>query len=158
DDDDRAGAPGTMLLSYRLWQTQFGGDPGVVGRQILLDSESFTIIGVMAREFRFPAADASYWTPLRFNGEMYVDRNDNWHYGVGRLRDSVTLEKARAEMDVIAARSRQQYPKENKDVGAVLVRFSDEVSTQAKLLLYALSGAALCVLLIACANLANLLL
>src|SRR5262249_12960790 len=73
DADDRAGAPGTLLLSYRLWQTQFGGDPHIVGRQILLDAESFTIIGVMPREFRFPTADAVYWTPLRFNDEMYVD-------------------------------------------------------------------------------------
>jgi putative ABC transport system permease protein len=156
--DDRDGAAGTVLLSYRLWQTQFGGEAGVVGRQVLLDAESYTVIGVMPREFRFPTADASYWTPLRFNEEMYVDRNDNWHYAVGRLRDGVTLEQARAEMDVIAAQSKQQFPKENKDVGAVLVRLSDEVSTQARLLLYALSGAALCVLLIACANLANLLL
>jgi len=158
DADDRAGAPGTLLLSYRLWQTQFGGEPDVVGRQLLLDAESFTVIGVMPREFRFPTADAVYWTPLRLNQEAYVDRNDNWHYGVGRLRGGVTLEQARAEMDVLAAQSKQQFPKENKDVGAVLVRFSDEVSTQARLLLYALSGAAVCVLLIACANLANLLL
>jgi predicted permease len=158
ETDDRDGAPGTMLLSYRLWQTQFGGDAGIVGRQVLLDAQSYSVIGVMPREFRFPNADVLYWTPLRFSEAMYADRNDNWHYGVGRLRDGVTLEQGRAEMDVIAARSQQQFPQENKDVGAVLVRLSDEVSTQARLLLYALCGAALCVLLIACANLANLLL
>jgi putative ABC transport system permease protein len=156
--DDRDGAAGTLLLSYRLWQTQFGGDASVVGRQVLLDSEPHTVIGIMPRDFRFPSADAVYWTPLRFNEQMYADRNDNWHYAVGRLRDGVTFEQARAEMDVIAAQSKQQFPRENKDVGAALFRLSDEVSTQARLLLYALSGASLCVLLIACANLANLLL
>ena len=156
--DDRAGAAATMLLSYRLWQTQFGGDPAVVGRQVLLDAESYTVLGVMPREFRFPSSDAQYWTPLRFDEQAYADRNDNWHYGVGRLRASVTIEVAQAEMDVLAARSRQQYPAENKDTGAILVRLSDGVTSQAKLLLYALSGAAACVLLIACANLANLLL
>jgi len=158
DADDRAGAPGTILLSYRLWQTQFGGDAGVVGRQVLLDAESYTVLGVMPREFRFPSSDALFWTPLRFNEQMYVDRNDNWHYGVGRLRAGVSFEQAQAEMDVLAARSKQQFPAENKDVGAILYRLSDGVSQQAKLLLYALCGAAGCVLLIACANLANLLL
>jgi predicted permease len=158
DADDRAGAPGTILLSYRLWQTQFGGDPGVVGLQVLLDAESYTVLGVMPREFRFPSSDALFWTPLRFDEQMYVDRNDNWHYGVGRLRAGVSFEQAQAEMDVLAARSRQQFPAENKDVGAILYRLSDGVSQQAKLLLYALCGAAGCVLLIACANLANLLL
>jgi predicted permease len=157
-DDDRAGAPGTLILSYRLWQTQFGGDPAVVGRQVLLDAESYTILGVMPRAFRFPSADALYWTPLRFDEQMYVDRNDNWHYGVGRLRSGVTLTQARAEMDVLAARSKQQYPIDNKEVGALLEHLSDGVSSQAKLLLYALCGAAGGVLIIACANLANLLL
>ena len=158
DSDDRADSEGTLLLSYRLWQTQFGGDPGVVGRRVLLDSETHTVVGVMPPEFRFPSSEALYWTPLRFNEQMYVDRNDNWHIAVGRLRVGVTLEQARAEMDVLAARSKQQFPAENKDVGAILVRFSDDVSQQSRLLLYALSGAAACVLLIACANLANLLL
>jgi len=158
ESDDRFGAQGTLLLSYRLWQTQFGGDPTVVGRHVLLDSESFSIIGIMPREFRFPTPDALYWTPLRFPDEMYVDRSDNWHYGVGRLRDGVTFDQARAEMQVIAARSQQEHPKENKDVNAALFRFDDDVAPQTELLLYALCGAAACVLLIACANLANLLL
>src|SRR4051812_19439624 len=156
--DDRDGAAGTLLLSYRLWQTQFAGDPAVVGRQLLLDAESFTVIGVMPSTFRFPSAEAQYWTPLRFNEQMYADRNDNWHYGVGRLRAGVTLVQAQAEMDVLAARSKQQFPAENKNVGALIEPLSDGVSSQARLLLYALCGAAACVLLIACANLANLLL
>jgi predicted permease len=79
-------------------------------------------------------------------------------YVVGRLRPDVTLEQARAQMDLVAAQSRQQYPKENANVGATVIRFSDEVSQQSQLLLWALCGAAGCVLLIACANLANLLL
>jgi putative ABC transport system permease protein len=118
ETDDREGAPGTMILSYRLWQTQFGGDPSIVGRTLLLDAESFTVIGVMPQTFRFPSSEVSYWTPLRFNAQMYVDRNDNWHYSVGRLRAGVTLAQAQAEMDVIAAQSKQQFPAENKDVGA----------------------------------------
>ncbi|HEY1911583.1 MAG TPA: ABC transporter permease [Vicinamibacterales bacterium] len=157
-DEDRSGAPGTLLLSYRLWQTRFGGDRSIVGQQVLLDAESYTIIGIMPQDFRFPTSEALYWTPLRFNEEMYVDRNDNWHYAVGRLKPGVSIERARAEMDVIAAASRAQYPAENKDIGANLIGLGDQVPRQSRLLLYALSGAAACVLLIACANLANLLL
>src|SRR3954453_11142622 len=157
-DDDRAGAPGTIIFSYRLWQTQFGGDPAIVGTQVRLDAESYTVLGVMPREFRFPTADALFWTTVRFGEQAYADRTDNWHYGVGRLRPGVSRAQAQAEMDVLAARTRQQYPVENKNTGAVLVPLSDSVPQQARMLLYALSGAAACVLLIACANLANLLL
>ena len=156
--DDEGGAAGTMLLSYRLWQTRFGGDSSIVGQQVLLDNESHTVIGVMPREFRFPSSEAQLWTPLRFTEENYVDRGDNWMNAVGRLRSGVTVEQARAEMELIATQSRQQYPKENANVSASVIRFSDEVSQQSRLLLLALCGAAGCVLLIACANLANLLL
>src|SRR3954470_4928461 len=157
-DDDRAQAPGTIIFSYRLWQTQFGGDPAIIGKPVRLDTESYTVIGVMPREFRFPSADTLFWTTVRFDEQAYADRTDNWHYGVGRLRPGVTSAQAQAELDVLAARTRQQYPVENKNTGAVLVPLSDSVPQQARMLLYALSGAAACVLLIACANLANLLL
>jgi putative ABC transport system permease protein len=157
-DDDREGAPGTVLLSYRLWQTRFGADASIVGQQVLLDSESHTVIGIMPKEFQFPSSNAQYWTTLRFAEENYVDRGDNWLYAVGRLRTGVTIEAARAELEVIASRSRAQYPKENANIGAAIVRFGDEVSQQTRLLLYALCGASACVLLITCANLANLLL
>ena len=137
---------------------QFGGDAAVLGRQVLLDAESHTVIGVMPPAFRFPSNDAAFWTAVRLDEQAYVDRNDNWHYGVGRLRAGATLQRAQAEMNLLAAQLQRQYPAENKDVGAVLVPLSDGVSRQARLLLYALCGAAACVLLIACANLANLLL
>jgi putative ABC transport system permease protein len=155
--DDRDGAPGTVLLSYRLWQTRFGADQSIVGKQVRLDSETHTIIGVMPKEFQFPSSDSQYWTTLRFNEENYVDRGDNWLYSVGRLKKGVTIDAARAELDVIASRSRAQFPKENANIGAAVLPFR-ELSQQTRLLLYALAGASACVLLIACANLANLLL
>ena len=158
ESDDREGAPGTTMLSYRLWQTRFGGDPAIIGRQVMLDTESYVVIGVMAREFRFPTPDALLWVPLRLTAQAQTERNNNWMYSVGRLRAGVTLDAARAEMNLLAAQSKQQYPKENANVGAAVFRFSDEVSQQSRLLLVALCGAAGCVLLIACANLANLLL
>jgi predicted permease len=159
DTDDGAGAPGTLLLGYRFWQTQFGGDPNVVGRKVLMDDEPFTVIGVMPREFSFPAAEwSSFWMPLRLSERESSDRSNHSFNGIARLRRGVTLEQARAEMDVITARSRQEHPAENKDASADVLRFSDEVPEQSRLMLYALGGASACVLLIACANLANLLL
>jgi putative ABC transport system permease protein len=156
--DDVRGAAGTVILSYALWQTQFGGDPSVLGRKILLSDEPYTVIGVMGREFRYPSPTATFWIPMRFGEADDEDRTNHWLYGVARLKRGVTLAQARAEMDVIGARSRQQYPVENKDVGIELRRVSDEVPDQSRILLYALSGASACVLLIACSNLANLLL
>jgi predicted permease len=163
-DDDREGAAGTMILSYRLWQTEFGGDPNILGRQLSakadFDDATFTVIGVMPREFHFPRSDALFWITTRFGERDYqaAERTDNWLEAVGRLRRGVTLEQARAELQVIAAQLEQQYPRENKDTGAAVFRLGAEVSERSQLLLLALSGAAACVLLIACANLANLLL
>jgi predicted permease len=158
--DDRPGAPGTVMLSYQLWKTEFGGDPDIVGRSVTFNNSPFAILGVMRREFHFPASDVLFWTTTRFGERDYAagERTNNYLYVVGRLRRGVTLDQARREMDTIAAGSREQYPQDNKDTGAALFRLRDEVSERSRLLLLALSGAAACVLLIACANLANLLL
>jgi predicted permease len=147
-----------VILSYALWQAQFGGDRSVLGRKILLSDEPYTVIGVMSREFRYPSPTATFWIPLRFGEADDEDRTNHWLYAVARLKRGVTLAQARAEMDVIGARSRQQYPVENKDVAIELRRLNEEVPDQSRILLYALCGASACVLLIACANLANLLL
>jgi len=160
DADDRAGAPGTVLLSYRLWQTEFGGDPNVIGRMLTFDAVPYTVIGVMPREFHFPGSDSLFWITTRFTERDYQQsqRTNNYIDAVGRLRPGVALEQATTEMVMIAARLEQQFPKENKDTSATLSELAKEVSVRSRLLLIALSGAAACVLLIACANLANLLL
>ncbi len=156
--DDREGAPGTLLLSDGLWRGRFGGDPGVVGQRVLLDGEPCVIIGVMPRDFHFPQRDAKLWTAMRFSGEDYSDRTNRYIYGVARLKPGVSLEQARAEMGLVTAQLAHAYPKENAGTGATVIRLRDEVSNQARLLLATLLGAALCVLLIACTNLASLLL
>ncbi len=156
--DDQEGAPGTLLLSDGLWKGRFGADPGVVGQKVLLDGEPCVIIGVMPRDFHFPRRDAKLWTAMRFSGEDYGDRTNRYIFGVARLKRGVSLEQARAEMGLVTAQLAHAYPKENAGAGATIIRLRDEVSTQARLLLAALFGAALCVLLIACTNLASLLL
>jgi predicted permease len=163
-EDDRPGAPGTIILSYRLWQTEFGGDPGVIGQQLTakadFDDATFTVIGVMPREFHFPKSNSLFWITTRFSEREYQasERANNWLEAVGRLRRGTTPEQAEADLQVIAARLEREYPRENKDTGALVFPLGQEVSQRSRLLLLALSAAAGCVLLIACANLANLLL
>jgi predicted permease len=156
--DDRDGAPKTAVLSYGLWQRAFGGDPGVLGRKLDLDGKPHVVIGIMPPSFHFPDQEAELWTPFQFPNSAFEDRDDNYLNGVARLRPGVSLEQAQAEMNLIAGQLRREYPKELGNTGA-FVNFlrQDEVTAQRRLLLLALSGAALCVLLIACTNLANLL-
>ncbi len=151
-DDD-----GTVVISYGLWQGEFGGDPGVVGRSVVLDGAAQAVIGVMPRDFNFPTREARLWRPLRLAGDDYADRNDNWLHVIGRLRDGVTFEQARADMNGVAAEMERRFPRENEKVGANIYLLQDEFSSQSRLVLYSLCGAAICILLLACANLANLL-
>ena len=157
-EDGRAGAPGTVVLSYSLWQTAFGGDREIVGKPVSLDNQSYTVIGVMPADFRFPRRETLFWTPFRFQEADYKDRDDNMLEGIGRLKPEVSLAQARSELLLIAARLRKQYPKENEAVDLSVFALRDELSTESRLLLKGLCGAALCVLVIVCANLANLLL
>lgn len=157
-EDDRAGAPGTVILSYSLWQNVFGGEPSVLGKKVILNGEACTVIGVMPATFQFPNRETEYWIPTRYGADAYEDRNNNWLHVLARLKPGVSLEQAQAELTVIAAQLERQYPKENDKTGANVVRLRDELSQKSRMLLFALCGASLCVLLVACANLANLLL
>ncbi|MDP9176993.1 MAG: ABC transporter permease [Gemmatimonadota bacterium] len=157
-DEEREGDTGPVVLSYRVWQMQLGGDPAIIGRQIILDGSPRLVIGVMPRDFHFPRREVDLWR-LMGNQERDDDDVANTYWEVlARLRSGVTPEQAQAEMDLIARRVQQQYPDDQEGVGVFVNPLHDEVSTQSRLLLLALCGAAACVLLIACANLANLLL
>jgi predicted permease len=156
--DDQKGSPGTVVLSYALWQTAFGGDAHILGKAVSLDNESYTVIGVMPYDFHFPTRETQFWSPFRLWGEDYKDRNNNYLEGLGRLKPGVSPAQAQSELSLIASRLRGQYPKEMEKVGLSAITMRDELSTESRLLLKGMCGAALCVLIIACANLANLLL
>ena len=158
DGDDRDGAPATVVLSDRLWRTVFGADEGVIGRKITLDDGPVTIIGVMGREFSFPTSRAELWLPLVLNDQAFADRNNTYLRAIGRLRPGVSLASARSELTVIANRFMHQYPKENENTGATLNALHEELSGGSRTMVLALSGAAVCVMLIVCANLVGLLL
>jgi len=146
------------LLSYALWTSQFGGDRQVIGRSIQLDGVPHTVIGVMPPSFQFPARTVEAWTPLAFSEEDFEDRTDTYLKVVARLRPGVSIEQARRELALVAARLERQYPKENEGVGAVVLGLRDDLSERSRLLVLALCGATLCILLLACANLASLFL
>ncbi len=156
-EDDANGAPGTAVLNYQFWQQRFGGDPSILGRHVSLNDQPFTVIGVMPPDFRFPATDVQLWVPQRFGEDDYQDRTDNYITAVARLRPGVTVTQARADFVRVARQLEAQFPRENKDTSATVTSLRGDLSHQSKFLLFALSGAAACVLLIVCANLANLL-
>jgi putative ABC transport system permease protein len=153
-DDDRT----AVVLSYGLWQSQFGGDPGVLERTISLNGAPYSVIGVMPRGFYFPNRDTQLWTVLTFSEQNLASRDNSYIEGVGRLAPGVSFEQARAELEAIAARLARDYPEENAETGISFYRMRDAMSPRFRLMLLALGGATLCLLLLTCANLANLLL
>ncbi len=155
--DDAAGAPATAMLSYAYWRAHFNGDATVVGRALTLNDEPYTVLGVMPADFRFPDSSIAIWVPQRFPEAAYADRTDNFLIGVARLRPGVTLAQAQADFVRVAAILERQFPRDNERTSAVVSWMRDDVSSQPRFLILALGGAAACVLLIVCANLANLL-
>jgi predicted permease len=158
EEDDRSGAPGTVILSYGLWAERFGSDSSIVGRNISLDGAAFTVIGVMPRDFTYPRRDVAFWAAMRFDPSDFEDRNNSYLRVIGKLRRGVTLDAARAELKVVAAQLGRQFPVENGQLGVTVIRLREELPARSRTMFIALSAGAVCILLIACANLANLLL
>ena len=146
-----------VVLSYGLWRTHFGGDRGIIGASVQLEGEPYTVIGVMPPSFMFPSRETEAWTALILTEANYVDRSDTFLEVYGRLRPGVSFEQARKDFGVIGARLAKDYPNDNADSGALLLGMRDKLSPNARVLVLALCGAALCILLLACANLASLL-
>jgi putative ABC transport system permease protein len=150
--------PKVALLTYNFWRTQFGGDPRVIGRTLQLDSSSVAIIGVLPREFEFaPQGNAQIWVPLHLGSDMAGRRSLRWMPVIGRLASGVTPAQARVEMNAIDARLGAAYPQENSSIQIVMIPLRDKIIGQVQPLLLILFGAVGFVLLIACANVANLL-
>ncbi|HEY6401620.1 MAG TPA: ABC transporter permease, partial [Blastocatellia bacterium] len=158
EQDSRPDSARTVALSYAFWQGRFGGESGAIGRTLLLDNQVYTIIGVMPPRFKFWWAEV--WVPygLFGNEASVTSRTVGVGNGVvGRLKPGVTIAQARAEMSAIAARLGRQYPESNKDVGARITPLIELITRDIRQSLLALQGAVALVLLIACANVANLL-
>ena len=156
-EEDRTN-PNLVLLSYGLWQRRYAGDPDVVNRTMPINGIKYTILGVMPRDFVFRNREIAYWSPAHFTPADMANHGSHSLNVVARLKPGITLERAREEMNAIARRLQVQYPDENARIGAVVVPLREDLLGNTRLAVLVLMGAAGCVLLIACANLANLLL
>ena len=148
----------TVVLSYGLWQSQFAGDPRVLGRSVTLDGAPHAVIGVMPPGFHFPSRDVQLWTHLVLREQDFENRDNNYLEAVARLKPGVDMARARADLEVVAERLRRDYPEVNEDAGFSFFSMRDNMAPRYRLMLLGLIGASLCILLLTCANLANLLL
>ena len=155
-EDDKPGIAPVSIISHSAWSRLFGNDPNVVGRSIRMSGEAYTIIGVMPADFRF-GADTDAWIPIR-KAEDWTDRS-NPHLVIGRLRPDTTVETAQSDLATIFQRLKEAQPASiaQTEVGALITPYRERVVGNTRLPLLLLAGVVGCVLLIACANVANLL-
>ncbi len=157
-EDAELDAEPVALLGFDLWQNRFAGDDGIVGRKVRLSGQDVTVIGIMPPKFKFPIFQ-EVWRPLQIDLSDLQRGEGRTLEVVGRLRDGVSTAQARAEMNAIASRLAQQYPDTNEGVGVVVKSYVEEfIGGETPRLLYVMLGAVMLVLLVACANVANLLL
>jgi len=145
------------VLGANLWRTQFGSDRGVIGQTVRLDGKPYTVVGVMPPGYRFPSRDTEMWTPLLFAPDAFADRDNNMLHVVARLKPGVSMPSARAELATVNANIVRQHPEDDPKEWILMIGLHDEVSRNSRMLVLALCGASLCILILACANLASLL-
>src|SRR3954463_2098410 len=156
--EGRGGGEPVVILSYEFWQRRFAGDPNAIRQTITLSDQTYTIVGVMPRGFAFPSTRAQVWTPIAFNAAERATRDTNYIDVVARLKPGVSLEQAQANMNTVAQSQAQRYPQTNVGIGVKVVSLQEQMVGNVRPMLVVLLGAVAFVLLIACANVANLLL
>ena len=155
-DDDEAHAR-VVVLAEHIWKTRFGGDATIVGQAITLNGEPYTVVGVLPQRMRFPLR-GDVWLPLTWTSEQRAVRGNHNYLVIARLKPDADIGRARAELSTISQRLEQQYPADDKGWGALVAPLQQDLVRDVRWGLLVLLGAVACVLLIACANLANLLL
>ena len=155
--EDQPGKDGVVILSYGLWKSRFAEDPHAVGQLIELNARKYTIVGVMPASFHFPWSSQA-WIPLLMDSKSLGSRGSHWANAIGRLKLGVTVKAAQADLKLIASRLEKQYPNSNDKVGAAVTSLRDDMVGDSRRSLFMLLTAVGLVLLIACANVANLLL
>ena len=150
-----------VVLSYGFWQRSFGGDSSVIGRELSLSGRKYTVVGVMPERFqlRYPLPMASdLWRPMVLEGETLQNRRGHYLYVFGRLRRDVSVQRAQSALSALAVRQAAEFPETNRGWGARVIPLREDISSDVRPLLMIGSAAVALVLLIACANVANLLL
>jgi putative ABC transport system permease protein len=156
-DEDQVGHSHVVVLSYRFWQEHFGSNPDIVGHDINLDGEAYLVAGVMPASFRFPDF-AQMWTPMAWTDQERAVRGEHHYAVIARLKSGVEIKQAQAEMNTISERLQQLYPGDDKGWGATVLPLHDDLVSDVRPALLVLWGAVAFVLVIACANVANLVL
>jgi len=156
-DNFANGHSSVLVLSHGFWQRHLGADPDVVGKNVLLNGQKFTVIGIMPAEFDFPVG-AEAWVPLDLTVPQQADRADHYLQVIGRLKPGVPKAKAQADLETIAARLSKEYPQTNAGHSVRVTGLLDDLTFGSKQFVSVLMGSAGFVLLLACANVANLLL
>ncbi|HEU5411650.1 MAG TPA: ABC transporter permease, partial [Candidatus Acidoferrales bacterium] len=156
--EDKPGANYAVILSHGLWMANFGGDAQILGKQISLNGASYTVIGVMPRGFIFPDRTVQMWTPIGFSDAELVNHGSHYLHVIARLKSGVSLEAANADLAVVARNLAKQFPDSNSKEGAFAIPLRDRLTGSSRIAAMILLGAVGFVLLIACANVANLLL
>jgi putative ABC transport system permease protein len=155
-DEDREDKPGVVVISHKAWQERFGGDSDIIGRKLTLNGKPHTPIGVLPMNSSYDRGRTEIWAPLVFQPND-MTRNFHWLRVYALLKEGVSIEQARAEMNVMGARIEKQYPDSNKSWGVTVDRFADRfVGDSLRQSLYMLLASVGAVLLIGCTNLANL--
>ena len=157
EGEDQPGKDEVVILSYGLWNSRYLGDPQAVGKQVELNSKKYTIIGVMPESFRFPLKSQA-WIPQDMDAKTLGVRGNHWANAIGRMKPGVSIQAARADLKLIAGRLEAQYPDSNGKVGSAVTSLRDDLVGNSRDSLFLMLGAVGLVLLIACANVANLLL
>ena len=158
EDEEIVGNHRRVILGHALWTRLFAADPGIVGRTVRVEGEPYEVVGIAPEGFSIPLG-SQLWAPLAFSPERHVDRRNRWLITVGRLHDGVTLADARAELGAIAERQRREHPDTNADLPNAVVTFTHGMQDAgAGPMLTMTLAASVLLLLIACANVANLLL
>jgi putative ABC transport system permease protein len=158
EDLPEGSGPTVAIISYSFWQTYFARDPQIIGRVVRLDGKPVTIVGVLPRNFELaPAGVVPIWVPMHLNPFEATARGARWLNVIGRLAPGASLEQARAEMQTISNQLSRQYPQDNAVVTINVAPLREEIVGNVRPLLMVLFGAVGFVLLIACANVANLL-
>jgi predicted permease len=157
-EDNVPGAPGVAILCNGLWRRRFGGSPGIVGETMQLNDERYTIVGVMPAGFLYPDRKTELWVPWRFTNEVLTNHGSHYLHVIARLKPQVSLEMANANLATIAKQLEHEHPDSNAKIGAFAVPLREELAGDMRPAILVLVGAVCFVLLIACANIANLLL
>jgi putative ABC transport system permease protein len=158
DEEGQFGQDQVVIIKQSLWERRYAADPNLVGRQIMVDGKAHTVVGILPREFNFPVNGSELWVPLAFDPKEQSSRGNHYLEVIGRLKPGITRAQAQGEVDSILQKAQREFPETNSGRSGFVEGLNESYTRGSRVYLNVLMGAVVFVLLIACANVANLLL